>query len=120
MRPIDKTIVKGALDEWDCNDLTVNPGGIFADVRLLLSTDVYLGRVKATPLVDAADGSARVLCRVEAVNTTGRFLTVSLGAALEPANFAGTAARPSWTSGSTWPSRGCGGRGTWAGSPSTP
>ena len=93
VRPIDKTIVKGALDDWDCNDLTVNPGGIFADVRLLLSTDVYLGRMKATPLVDAADGSARVMCRVEAVNTTGRFLTVSLAAALEPANFTGRATR---------------------------
>ena len=47
--------MKGALDDWDCNDLTVNPGGIFADVRLLLSSDVYLGRVKATPLVDVAE-----------------------------------------------------------------
>ena len=93
VRPIDKTIVKGALDDWDCNDLTVNPGGIFADVRLLLSTDAYLGRVKATPLVDADGGSARVLCRAEAVNTTGRFLDVSLAAALEPANFAGPATR---------------------------
>ena len=91
VRPIDKTIVKGALDDWDCNDLTVNPGGIFGDVRLLLSTDVYLGRMKATPLVEPADGSARVLCRVEAVNTTGRSLTVSLAAALEPANFPGKA-----------------------------
>ena len=93
VRPIDKTIVKGALDDWDCNDLTVNPGGIFADVRLLLSTDVYLGRMKATPLVDVAEGIARVMCRVEAVNTTGRFLTVSLAAALEPANFTGRATR---------------------------
>ena len=120
VRPIDKTIVKGALDDWDCNDLAVNPGGIFADVRLLLSTDVYLGRMKATPLVDAAEsarslrdteddeidaqassagrlvsdrGSARVLCRAEAVNTTGRFLYVRLAAALEPANFAGRATR---------------------------
>ncbi len=80
VRPIEKTIVKGALDDWDCNDLNVNPGGIFADVRLLLSTDVYLARVKATPLVDPAKGSARVLCRVEAVNTTDRFLPVSLAA----------------------------------------
>ena len=93
VRPIDKTIVKGALDDWDCNDLTVNPGGIFADVRLLLSSDVYLGRVKATPLVDVAEGSARVMCRVEAVNTTGRFLTVGLAAALEPTNFTGRATR---------------------------
>ena len=93
VRPIDKTIVKGALDDWDCNDLTVNPGGIFADVRLLLSSDVYFGRVKATPLVDVAEGSARVMCRVEAVNTTGRFLTVGLAAALEPTNFTGRATR---------------------------
>ena len=47
--------------------------------------------MKATPLVDPADGSARMLCRVEAVNATGRFLTASLDAALEPANFAGRA-----------------------------
>ena len=59
------------------------PGGIFADVRLLLSTDIYLGRVKATPLVGPAEGSARVLCRLAAVNTTGRFLDVSLAAVLE-------------------------------------
>ncbi|MDE0229544.1 MAG: hypothetical protein OXJ62_11905 [Spirochaetaceae bacterium] len=34
-----------------------------------------------------------MLCRVEAVNTTGRFLDVRLAAALEPANFAGRATR---------------------------
>ena len=49
VRPIDKTIVKGALDDWDCNDLTVNPGGIFNDVRLLLSTDVLPGPYEGYP-----------------------------------------------------------------------
>ena len=58
-------------------------GGTFADVRLLLSTDIYLGRVKATPLVGPAEGSARVPCRLAAVNTIGRFLDVILAAVWE-------------------------------------
>ena len=42
-------MVKGALQDWDCNNLDINPGGIFADVNLIESCQIAIERVKATP-----------------------------------------------------------------------
>ena len=32
-----RRLIKGALQDWDVNNLDVNPGGIWSDVTLLLS-----------------------------------------------------------------------------------
>jgi beta-mannosidase len=87
--PNDKTLVKGALPDWDCNNLDINPGGIFADVRLIESRQIAVQRVKATPYVDAEGGQARVHFRVTLVNPDRELKQVALAARVAPDNFAG-------------------------------
>ena len=89
--PTEKTVVKGALQDWDCNNLEINPGGIFADVRLLLSRQVALDRVKATPYVELQPRRARVHCKVTLVNPSTEIRRVTLHAAVAPDNFQGAA-----------------------------
>ena len=82
---------KGALPgiNWDANDPEVNPGGIYNDVQLLASRDLYIDRLKATPLVDLDIGTAKVQCRAVVFNTTKSIKEVRLSAALSPHNFEG-------------------------------
>ena len=87
--PTEKTVVKGALQDWDCNNLDINPGGIFADVRLIESRAIAVDRVKATPYVDAEGRQARVHCKVTLVNPDREVKQVSLSARVAPDNFAG-------------------------------
>ena len=87
--PNEKTLVKGALQDWDCNNLDVNPGGIFADVRLIESRAIAIERVKATPYVDAEGRRARVHCRVTLVNPDPEIRAVKLSACVAPDNFDG-------------------------------
>ena len=87
--PNEKTLVKGALQDWDCNNLDVNPGGIFADVRLIESRAIAIERVKATPYVDAEGRRARVHCKVTLVNPDPEIRQVTLSACVAPDNFEG-------------------------------
>ena len=87
--PNEKTLVKGALQDWDCNNLDVNPGGIFADVRLIESRAIAIERVKATPYVDAEGRRARVHCKVTLVNPDPEIRQVTLSACVTPDNFDG-------------------------------
>ncbi|MCA1667365.1 MAG: beta galactosidase jelly roll domain-containing protein, partial [Thermomicrobia bacterium] len=43
----EKTLIKGALQDWDVNNLAVNPGGIWSDVTLLLSGPQQIAAVRA-------------------------------------------------------------------------
>ena len=87
--PNEKTLVKGALQDWDCNNLDINPGGIFADVRLIESRSIAIERVKATPYVDAEGKQARVHCRVTLVNPSREIKQMVLSARVAPGNFEG-------------------------------
>ena len=87
--PTEKTVVKGALQDWDCNNLDINPGGIFADVNLIESRRIAIERVKATPYVDEEGSQARVHCRVTLVNPNRDIKQVAQAARVAPANFAG-------------------------------
>ena len=87
--PAEINLVKGALQNWDCNNLDFNPGGIYADVSLLLSRDIYIERMKITPFVDPGSEHARVLCKFRVFNTTNTVKTVDFDAAVAPANFEG-------------------------------
>ena len=91
-----RMLIKGALQGlgWDCNDPDVDPGGIFNDVRLLLSRDVYIERIKVTPFVDLENKSARIHCRTRIYNTTCEKLEVSFDSHIAPDNFSG---KPSGT-----------------------
>ena len=92
---LKRLLVKGALlgINWDCNDPTVNPGGIWNDVQLLSSRDVYVDDLKVTPYVDLDADSARVLCRATICNTTPAIKEVSVTGTLSPHNFAGESYR---------------------------
>ena len=88
---LKRVLVKGALQgiNWDCNDPTLDPGGIWNDVQLLASRDLYLEDLKVTPYIDLERNSARILCRVTICNPTGEIKEVSVGTTLSPHNFAG-------------------------------
>ena len=88
---LKRVLMKGALQgiNWDCNDPTLDPGGIWNDVQLLASRDLYIEALKVTPFIDLARNSARVLCRAILCNTTPDIKKVSATATLSPHNFAG-------------------------------
>ena len=88
---LKRVLMKGALQgiNWDCNDPTLDPGGIWNDVQLLASHDLYIEDLKVAPFIDLARNSARVLCRATLCNTTPDIKKVSVTAALSPHNFAG-------------------------------
>ena len=68
---LKRVLMKGALQgiNWDCNDPTLDPGGIWNDVQLLASRDLYIEDLKVTPFIDLARNSARVLCRATLCKT---------------------------------------------------
>ena len=86
---LKRLLVKGALQgiNWDCNDPTLDPGGIWNDVQLLASRELYLEDLKVTPFVDLEGNTARVLCRVTVSNPTGEIREVSVTGTLAPHNF---------------------------------
>lgn len=87
--PVEKNVVKGALQDWDCNNPEINPGGIFAGVLLIESREIAIDRIKATPYVDAEGTAARVHCRVTLVNPEREVKQVALRVRVAPANFSG-------------------------------
>ena len=88
---LKRVLMKGALQgiNWDCNDPTLDPGGIWNDVQLLASRDLYVEDLKITPFIDLERSSARVLCRATLCNTTPGIKKVSVTGTLSPHNFAG-------------------------------
>jgi len=89
VRPYEKTLIKGALQDWDVNNLRVNPGGIWNDVKLLLSKDIYIDGMKVTSFLDSEKVSAKVLCKFKVFNTTDKIKKIDLEAILLPHNFSG-------------------------------
>ena len=89
VRPYEKKLIKGALQDWDVNDLTVNPGGIWNNVKLLLSRDIYIDSMEVTSFVVLEKMNAKVLCKLRIFNTTDEIKKVNLQAVLSPDNFPG-------------------------------
>ena len=87
----NRLMVKGALKgrSWDCNDPDADPGGIYNDVSLVASRDLYIDRIKATSFVDLEQMTACVLCQLRVFNATSRIKTAEIAGTLSPANFAG-------------------------------
>ena len=86
-----KTLIKGALQDWDVNDLDVNPGGIWNDVTLLLSGPQYVAAVRADVDLSAhaATGRASLALRVTLVNALAAPVDARVRLALAPATFTG-------------------------------
>jgi beta-mannosidase len=87
----EKTLIKGALQDWDVNNLDVNPGGIWSDVTLLLSGPQYIESVRADAdlAAHAASGRASIALRLTLVNTLPAGLDARVRLTLAPATFTG-------------------------------
>lgn len=88
-----KTLIKGALQDWDVNNLDLNPGGIWNDVTLVVTGPQYVESVVVDPdLSDyASTGSARLTVRAVVRNTAPVPLEATLQVRLAPATFDGAA-----------------------------
>jgi len=86
-----RLMIKGALkgQNWDCNDPDADPGGIYNDVSLLLSRDVYIDTIKSTAYVDLENMTARVHCKSRIYNATDTVKPVDLRVTVAPDNFSG-------------------------------
>lgn len=89
----EKRLIKGALQDWDANNLEVNPGGIWSDVTLLLSGPHYIAdlRADADLAAHAATGRAALALRVTLVNTSPAAVDARVHLTLAPATFSGEA-----------------------------
>ncbi len=87
----EKTLIKGALQDWDVNNLDLNPGGIWSDVTLLLSGPQYLAAVRADVdlATHATTGRAALALRVTLVNTLPAAVDARVHLTLAPATFTG-------------------------------
>ena len=72
-----KTIFKGALERWDVNDSEVSPGGIWNDVKLIVTGPIRIERMKiqahplSLPPMGAPDTPVEALLTVEAALSLG-------------------------------------------------
>ena len=89
----EKTLIKGALQDWDVNNLDLNPGGIWDDVTLLLSGPQYVTDVRtdADLSAHATTGRASLALRVTLVNATATPVNARVSLRLAPATFTGEA-----------------------------
>jgi beta-mannosidase len=87
----EKTLIKGALQDWDVNNLQVNPGGIWNGVDLLVTGPQYIAAVRAD--VDltnhAMTGRASLALRLTLVNATPQAVNTRVRIGLSPATFPG-------------------------------
>jgi len=91
VRPYEKKLIKGALQDWDVNDLSTNQGGIFDDVELLRSRKLYIERVKIDVLINYVKNTAEVYVKGKIYNSQQERITANLQATVNPANFSGKA-----------------------------
>ena len=92
----EKTLIKGALQDWDANNLAINPGGIWNDVDILVSGLQYIGDLRADVDLAAhpaqgapATGRAALALRITLVNALPAAVDARLHLALAPATFTG-------------------------------
>jgi beta-mannosidase len=65
----EKGLIKGALQDWDANNLDINPGGIWADVRLDILPLQYVNRVHVSSFLKDSYRKADLAVSIEVVNT---------------------------------------------------
>lgn len=87
-----KTLVKGALQDWDVNNLDLNPGGIWNTVELILCGPAYVQDVRF--MTTRVDGSEAV-CQVAVQNASRAPQNVTVTLRLTPWNFDGRTATAS-------------------------
>jgi beta-mannosidase len=85
-------LIKGAIQNWDANNLDLNPGGIWNDVELLTSDAVYIEKVNVISIIKEINGNyantvatAQIRCRNEAKHVQKANLVIIV----KPGNFSG-------------------------------
>lgn len=81
-----KALVKGALQDWDVNNLDLNPGGIWNAVELVISGPAYVKNVRF--MTTRLDG-AEAVCQIAIRSTFTEPRTVAVNLTLTPWNFEG-------------------------------
>jgi len=84
-----KELVKGALQDWDVNNIEVNPGGIYQGVELIVSDSVFIEHALVDTFLDERHESARVVVRLGVMNTRSELVEKSVALHITPKNFDG-------------------------------
>jgi len=84
-----KELIKGALQDWDVNNLEVNPGGIYQGVEMLVSDPVYITRALVDAFPDDDSTSARVVVRLAVMNTLPTLHETAVRIRIAPKNSEG-------------------------------
>ena len=87
-----KKLIKGALYDWDCNNLEINPGGIWNDVNLLLTDYCRIDRVAVWPYIDFRGRtviSAYLNIQVDLFNASNALQEAVVDIKANPLNFNG-------------------------------
>jgi beta-mannosidase len=85
-------LIKGAIQNWDANNLNLNPGGIWNDVDLLVSDQVYIQQLKVVSQVDAIKGDqadAKITLQLMLRNEDEMECAGDILVTVRPANFEG-------------------------------
>ena len=84
-----KTLIKGALQDWDVNNLSVNPGGIYNDVFLEASNFIYVKNIKIDSLLNKEGDQARVCLRFTVISHFLEYKNSEVKTKIKPKNFEG-------------------------------
>lgn len=84
-----KTLIKGALQDWDVNNLSINPGGIYNDVMLEVSNLIYLKHIKIDSLLNENTDKATVCIQLTVINSFLEYKNCGMTIKIKPKNFEG-------------------------------
>ena len=86
---VEKKYIKGALEHWDANDRSLNPGGIWNTVRIEQYPDVYISGIKIDAYFPDGYDNAMVAVRIEAENALNTLVDADISVTIAPENFDG-------------------------------
>jgi len=82
-----KTLIKGALQDWDVNNLSANPGGIYNEVLVEVSNFIYIKNIRIDSLLNNKGDQAKVCLRITAVNHFLEYKDCEVKIKIRPKNF---------------------------------
>jgi len=85
----DKKYIKGALEHWDANDRSLNPGGIWNSVYIEEYPDIYVAGIKVESYFPDGYKSALISVTVEIDNNFHKPIQAELEIMFSPDNFDG-------------------------------
>lgn len=88
-----KSLIKGALQDWDANNLEVNTGGIYEDVILRTTGPIRIDRVRVDYELGGRRANAAITLTIDVVNLLRQYQTADIEILINPHNFGGDAAQ---------------------------